>query len=77
VVKIDETNIFFDMESGLTPANNGDKTVSLKTTGTSMRCTVLLGATLSGEKLTPLIVFKRQPNGRIARTFNVMPASIK
>ena len=36
VVNIDETNIFFDMESGLTLANKDDKTVSLKTTGTSM-----------------------------------------
>ena len=53
VVNIDETNIFFDMEGGLTLAEKGDKTVSLKTTGTSMRCTVLLGVTMNGEKLTP------------------------
>ena len=37
----------------------------------------LRGATLSHEKLTPLEIFKGLPNGRIARTFNVMPASIK
>ena len=48
-----------------------------KTTGSSMRCTMLLGVTLNGEKLTPLVVFKGQPNGRIARTFNVVPASMK
>ena len=77
VVNIDDTHIFFDMESGLTLANMGDKTVSLKTTGTSMRCTVLLGVTLNGEKLTLLVVFKEQPNGRIARTFNGIPASMK
>ena len=77
MVNIDETNIFFDMESGLTLANKGDKTVSLRTTGTSMWCTMLLGVTLNGEKLTPLVVFKGQPNGRIARTFNMMPASMK
>jgi DDE superfamily endonuclease len=65
------------MESGLTLANKGDKTVSLKTTGTSMRCPVLLGVTLNGEKLTSLAVFKGQTNGRTARTFNVMPASMK
>ena len=58
VVNIDETNIFFEMESGLTLANQGDKKVPLKTTGTSMRCTVLLGVTLNDEKLTLLIVFK-------------------
>ena len=38
---------------------------------------MLLGVTLNGEKLTPLVVFKGQPNGRIARTFNMMPASMK
>ena len=42
-----------------------------------MRCPVLLGVTLNGEKLTPLVVFKGLPNGRTARTFNVMPASMK
>jgi DDE superfamily endonuclease len=65
------------MENELILANKGDKTVSLKTTGTSMRCTVLLGATLNGEKLTPLVVFKGQPNGMIARAFNGTPASMK
>jgi hypothetical protein len=78
VVNIDETNIFFDMESGLTLANNkDDKTVSLKTTGTSIRCTVLLGVILNDEKLTPLVVCKGHPNWRIARTFCGMPASMK
>jgi DDE superfamily endonuclease len=77
VVNTDETNFFFDMESRLTLANKGDKTVSLKTTGTSIWCTMLLGVTLNGEKLTPLVVFKGQPNGRIARTFNMMPVSMK
>jgi DDE superfamily endonuclease len=38
---------------------------------------VLVGVILNGEKITPFVVFKGQPNKRIARTFNVMPASIK
>ena len=76
LVNILETNIFFHVKSGLTLANKGDKTMSLKTTETSMRCTVLVEVTLNGEKLTPLVVFKEQPNGRIARIFNGMPASI-
>ena len=70
MANIDETDIFFDMESGLTLANKGDKTVSLKTTGTSMRCTVLLVITLNGEKLAPSLGLKGQLNGKIARTFN-------
>ena len=40
VVNIDETNTFFEMESGLNLANKGGKTVSLKATGSSMRCTL-------------------------------------
>jgi hypothetical protein len=58
MVNIYEVNIFFDMESGLTLANKGGKTVSLMTTGTSMRSPVLLGVILNGEKLTPLVVSK-------------------
>ena len=77
VANIDETNVNFHMECGLTLANKGYKTLSLKTTGTSMRCSVQLGVTLNGEKLTTLVVFKGQPNGRIARTFNWMLASMK
>ena len=61
------------MEGELTLAKKGDKTVSLKTTGTSMRCTVLLGVTMNGEKLTPLVVFKGKPDGRIARNFGGSP----
>ena len=65
------------MEGGLTLAEKGDKTVSLKTKGTSMRCTVLLGVTMNGEKLTPLVVFKGNPDGRIARNFGGMPSSMR
>ena len=48
VVNNDETDIF-DMEGGLTLAEKGDKTVSFKTTGTSMRCTALLGVTMVAD----------------------------
>lgn len=54
-VYTDDTSIFFDMESRLTLACKDDKTVSLTTAGTSMRCTVLLLVTLNGEKLTHLV----------------------
>ena len=42
-----------------------------------MRCTVLLGVTLNSEKLTPSVVFKKGSNGRIARNFAGMPASLR
>jgi hypothetical protein len=55
------------MEDELTLAEKGNKTVSLSTMGTSMRCIVLLGVTMNGEKQTPLVVFKGKPDTRIAR----------
>ena len=66
VVNIDETNIEFDMTGSVTLANQGSRTVSLRSSGSSARCTVLLGVTLSGQKLPPFIIFKGMPNGRIA-----------
>ena len=66
-MNIDETNIYFDIEGGLTLAGEGDMPVSTLTSGSSMRYTFLLGVTLNGEKLTPLFVFKGKSNGRIAR----------
>ena len=43
VVNIDETNIFFDMEGELTLVEKEDKTMALKTKGTLMQSTALLG----------------------------------
>ncbi len=37
--------------------NVGVKTVTITGTGASLRCTVLLGVTLTGEKLPPFIIF--------------------
>ncbi len=37
--------------------NVGAKTVKITGTGASARCTVLLGVTLTGEKLSPFIIF--------------------
>ena len=67
IVNIDETNIDFDMVSGYTLSGQGDRMVSVKKYGANSRCTVLLGVTLSGDKLPPLIIFKGIPNGRIFR----------
>jgi len=67
VVNIDETNIEFDSNSTKTLADKGSRTVSVRTSGSSNRCTVLLGVTLSGEKLPPFIMFKGKPNSPISR----------
>jgi hypothetical protein len=72
IVNIDETNIYFVMADGLTLADKGAKTISLRTNGSSMRCTVLLGVTIisSEEKIAPLVVFKGVPDARIQQEFN-------
>ena len=70
IVNIDETNIYFDLAEGLALADKGAKTISLCTNGSSMRCTVLLGVFMSGEKLAPLVVFKGVPDTRIQCEFN-------
>jgi hypothetical protein len=58
IVNIDETNIDFDLVSGATLAGRGDRTVACATTGSSNRCTVMLGVTMDGEKLPPFVIFK-------------------
>ncbi len=47
--------------------NVGVKTVTITGSGASARCTVLLGVTLTGEKLPPFITCKGIPNGRVAQ----------
>jgi transposase-like protein len=69
IVNIDQTNIDFDVASPTTLQSAGSRTVSVKITGSSDRCTVILGVTLSGRKLPALVIFKGQPNGRIVREF--------
>ena len=61
------------MEVGLTLAENGDKTVSLKTTGTSIQYTVLLGVRMWGDvhgfdynQQDRLVFYKRKCNFRLA-----------
>ena len=47
--------------------------MSVKTTGSSARCTVLLGVTMDGRKLPPYIIYKGSSNGRIVREFATYP----
>jgi hypothetical protein len=53
MVNIDETKVDFDRASGMTLAVHGERTSGCATTGSSTRCTVLLGITMDGEKLPP------------------------
>ena len=55
---------------GLMLADQAAKTISLWMNGSSMRCTVLLGTSMSGEKLASLVVFKRAHDARIKHELN-------
>jgi transposase-like protein len=72
VVNIDETNVDFDMTGNVTLARKGSRTVSIRSTGSSNRVSVLLGVTMSGTKLEPFLIFKGKPTGRIIREFAQM-----
>ncbi len=56
--------------------NVGVKTVTITGTDTSARCTVLLGVTLTGEKLPPFIIFKGIPNGRVAQEVSQVDSNV-
>ena len=71
IVNIDETNIYFDMTQAMTLEVQGQRTVSIRKSGSTQRCTVLLGVTMDGRKLPPLIIFKGLPHGWIMREFGV------
>lgn len=73
VVNIDETNINFDMVTASTFERASTKTVSMKETS-ALRCTVLLGVSLAGQKLKPFVIFKGRRNGKIDRELKSFPS---
>ena len=75
VMNMDQTPIFFDMSSGRTLNTSGERTVNGRTTSSStLRVTVSVTATASGELLQPMIIFKGKPGARIeTREFPTYP----
>jgi hypothetical protein len=70
IINMDQTNLPFDNPYKTTYARRGSRTVNMKTTGSSLRCSVALAVTLDGRKLPPMIVFKGLPSGRIVKEFS-------
>ena len=75
VLNMDQTPIFFDMSSGRTLSQTGERTVNGRTSSSStLRVTVAVTLTASGEMLKNLIVFKGKPGARIeTREFPTFP----
>ena len=67
IVNIDETNVDFDCVAHSTVNRRGERTVSIRCSGSSQRVTVLLAVTKAGTKLSPFLVFKGSKTGRIVR----------
>jgi hypothetical protein len=56
IINMDETPIYYDPEVKSTFAAKGSKVVSIKKSSTTSKATALLAVSISGEKLTPLLV---------------------
>ena len=54
----DETNIFFAPDTKWTIAERGSRSVSCRKPKSSARASVMLGASMEGEKMPPYIIFK-------------------
>ena len=67
VANFDKTNLDFGMEPRRTLDYRGVRSVKVMTTGSSQRCTAMLGCTLSGEYITSFIIFKGKRNGTVHR----------
>lgn len=77
ILNFDETNIQFDTPSTYTLAKKGSKTINMKTTGNTQRCTVILTCSKSGIKLKPYIIFKASAaDGKVAKEVSKFPDSV-
>lgn len=76
VVNMDQTAVFYSMNSNTSLALKGSRTVYGKRTaaGSSSRFTCSLAIAANGERLKPFLIFKGTPEGRIAtREFPTNP----
>ena len=74
IANMDETPLFLNMARTRTIAKIGSKTVNIKTHGQEkVRVTVILWIVADGTKLPPVVVFKGNPNGRVAKELEKHP----
>ena len=70
IYNADQTNCYYSLESKYTLTKRGSRTVAVRGSGSTSRCTLMLGVSMDGRKLPPYIVFKGEKKGRIAGEFN-------
>jgi DDE superfamily endonuclease len=62
-----ETNVYYSPEDKHTLSRRGVRTVIVSKTGSSSRCTVMLGVAGDGHRFPPYVIFCGEPDGRIDR----------
>ena len=75
IINMDQTPVYFTLQRGKTLAKRGSRTVHCrKSTDDTRRSTFSFTITASGRVLTPYLVFKGSPTGRIVKEeFPIMP----
>ena len=71
IASFDKTNTYFSPASATTLDRKGNKTLAVRTPGSSQRCSVMLGVTGEGKPFQPYLIFKGKygPTGHIYRLF--------
>lgn len=69
VVNVDETNANFAVSQPRTYHMQGEKTVSIRTSESSKRASVMLGVSMTGEFLAPFIIFAGKDDARNGQVF--------
>ena len=74
---MDQMPIFFYLSSGRTLSTSGERTVNGRTTSSTLRVTVSVMVTATGELLKAMIIFKGKTRARIeTREFPTYPIEI-
>ena len=74
IINMDQTPIFFSMTPGTTLDQVGVRSVNVRTsTSSTVRVTLTVTITGSGKSLTPMMVYKGKPTGRIQLGFPNYP----
>ena len=70
VYNFDETNVYFSPHIDYSWDVAGAKTVGIKEKKSSQRCTAMLGSSMTGDKVTPYLIFTgaNTRNGKIKQT---------
>ena len=74
IINMDETPVYFEPTTTTTINKRGAKTVSVRASGSSYRCTAVLAVAADGTKLAPMVIFKAVPGATIEKNLaSILP----